>query len=62
LSPDGKAMAAACGDRSVRLWDLEGRKVKAVLPHGNAVLSGASEPFEVRLWDVPGITEPGKNK
>jgi WD40 repeat protein len=76
FSPDGRTLAAACADRSVRLWDLAGRRVKAVLPHGNVVLSvafspdgksvasgnGATGPFEVKLWDVSGISEPGTTR
>src|SRR5262245_27640993 len=61
--PDGKALAAACADRNVRLWDVAGGREVAVFPHGNVVLSvayspdgklvasgnGATGPFEVKL-------------
>jgi WD40 repeat protein len=76
FSPGGKTLVAACADESVRLWDRKEGREPAVLPHGNVVLSvaispdgklvasgnGASEPFEVKLWEVDGASRKGPNK
>jgi WD40 repeat protein len=66
FAPDGTTLAAACSDKTVKLWDLKDRRGWAVLPHGNVVLcvafspdgrlvasgNGATAPFEVKLWEV----------
>lgn len=64
FSPDGKMLAAGCGDATVRLWDLEEREAAAVLrghrlsvyavafsPDGATVASGSAD-HTVRLWDA----------
>jgi WD40 repeat protein/tRNA A-37 threonylcarbamoyl transferase component Bud32 len=64
LRPDGKELATASWDRSVRVWDLVERREKLVLAHHsepvNCVayspdghwLASASYDQTVRLWDV----------
>jgi WD40 repeat protein len=69
IAPDGKTLASAGGDRTVRLWDVEKRKMLAVLqgheeiiwslvfaPDGKTLASG-SQDTTIRLWDVAGRKE-----
>jgi WD40 repeat protein/serine/threonine protein kinase len=64
VSPDGKTLATACSDRTVKLWDLDtGREVAtfhghkdeadsvAFSPDGKMVASGDDNGYVI-LWDV----------
>jgi WD40 repeat protein len=47
--PDGRALASAARDRSVRLWDLDSGRQQHLLPHPNDVLHVAFDPSGLRL-------------
>lgn len=65
LSPDGRLVATASRDRTVRLWTLDGRLLRVLRGHGGAVLDVAfhesgsllatiADDGRIRLWDVDG--------
>jgi WD40 repeat protein len=67
FSPDGRYLAAPCGERTVKLWDLSTQKVVALAGHqGDVVriafspdsrrLASASEDATIRIWE----TKPGR--
>jgi WD40 repeat protein len=64
FSPDGRFLAAACGDKAVRIWEARTGKVRVVLkghqrevysaefsPDGRCLVT-ASEDETARIWDV----------
>src|SRR5260370_34626192 len=64
FSPDGKRLATASWDKTVKVWDAEtGKEVFAPLGHGDRVLSVAFSPdgkllatasygHTVKVWDA----------
>jgi len=63
FSPDGKTLGTASRDGTAKLWDMQTRKLKAILKHKNKVVrvffspdsktvATLSEDKTAKLWDV----------
>ncbi|WP_366514155.1 AAA-like domain-containing protein [Moorena sp. SIO3I6] len=65
FSPDGKTLATASSDKTVRVWDLEGNQLALLTGHQGSIrsvrfsrdgktLATASSDHTVRIWDLEG--------
>src|SRR5205823_192329 len=72
FSPDGRMLATASQDKTIRLWDLTtGQERRKLVGHGGSIyavafapdgktLASASADTTVLLWDVTGLRPNGE--
>jgi WD40 repeat protein/serine/threonine protein kinase len=64
ISPDGKRFATACWDKTIRVWDLETRKLRTLEGHKRPLIFGvafSADSKRLVSWAVPKY-DPDKSR